>query len=66
MLLLIFLAGVASIVWARPLGRWKKQIDAEWKVDMLSESGYIWLGRVGGIFFCVLAATLYLAERFQW
>ena len=64
MLILIFSIGVAMLVFAAPVGRFKKKVDLEWHIDWLSERAYAVIARVIGCIFCVVSVGVFIVERF--
>jgi hypothetical protein len=63
---IFFIIGIALLIFARPLGRFKKQIDTEWKVGSFSEKSYILVARVIGSVFCVISLGIFIVERFSY
>jgi hypothetical protein len=63
MLVFFFILGVAAVVFAKPLGRFKKQIDSYWKVSWASEDLYVIVVRTIGCAFCIISLGILIAEN---
>lgn len=64
MLILFFIIGVATVTFARPLGRLKKEIDAEVGASWATEKTYVAITRSIGCVFCAVSLGIMLVEYF--